>query len=225
MARTKQSILPVTSLKGAQTMRVVLLVISFLAVAPIVNAQKTTTEPPGAEIEVIKFGWSKERLNWQQNPFGGPNENFHEMQFRARSEKRVSDAKRSGNAAEISKLEKDAKTDVAIVQAVRDNAGPPRYVFLYRSSVRNGSSKAITELDWDYVFYDAVTGEELGRREFSSAQKIAPGKSKELSFMISTPPTKRISVHSLDKKERDGIQEQIVIVRIKYEDGSVWEKQ
>jgi hypothetical protein len=207
-------------------MRVVLLVISFLAIAPVVNGQTTTNEPPTPGVEVIKFGWSKERLNWQQNPFGGPNENFHEMQFRARSEKRLSDAKRGGNTAEIKKLENDAKADAKIAQARREseNADLPRYVFLYRSSIKNGSTKAIKELDWDYVFFDAMTGEELGRREFSSMQTIGPGKSKELSFMIPTPPTRRISVNALDRKERVGIQEQVVIVRIKYEDGSVWQK-
>jgi len=205
-------------------MKVVLLVVCFLAVAPAVNAQTTKSETSAPDVEVVKFAWSKERLNWQQNPFGGPNENFHEMQFRARSEKRVSDAKRAGNSAEISKLEKDAKTDSKIIQAVRENSQPARYGFLYRSSFKNASSKAITEVDWDYVFYDAATGEELGRREFTSVQKIGPGKSKELSFMIPTPPTKRISVNALDKKERFGIQEQIVIVRIKYEDGTVWPK-
>lgn len=207
-------------------MRVVLLVISFLALAPVVNGQTTTTEPLTPGVEVIKFGWSKERLNWQQNPFGGPNENFHEMQFRARSEKRLSDAKRAGNTADT-KIENDAKADAKIAQArrERESVDTPRYVFLYRSSIRNGNNKAIKELDWDYVFYDSATGEELGRREFSSVRTIGPGKSKELSFMIPTPPTRRISVNALDKKERVGIQEQIVIVRVKYEDGSVWQKQ
>jgi hypothetical protein len=63
----------------------------------------------------------------------------------------------------------------------------------------------------------------LDRREFTSVQNIAPGKQKELSFTLLTPPTRRISVHSLDKKERSGIGEKVVIVRVKYADGSVWQ--
>lgn len=206
-------------------MRVVILLIAFLGVGSITNAQSSIAQTSAPEVEVVKFGWSKERLNWQQNPFGGPNENFHEMQFRARSEKRVSDAKRSGTAGDLSKLEKDAKTDAKIAQARRESetVEAPRYVFLYRSSIRNGSTKAIKEIDWDYVFYDAMTHEELGRREFTSVQTISPGKSKELSFMVPTPPTRRISVNALDKRERVGIEEKIIIVRIKYEDGSSWQ--
>src|SRR6185503_13815527 len=173
-------------------------------------------------LEVVKFSWSKERLNWEGNPFGGPNENFHQMQFRARSEKRVSDAKRS-NSAEVGKLEKDAKADAAIVENENKNSAPPRYYFIYRASMKNLSSKAIKEIDWDYVFVDAVTGDELDRRQFTSVQNIGPGKQKELVFTLPTPHTRRISVQALDKKERVGIDERVVVVRVTYMDGSVWE--
>src|SRR6185369_14791563 len=137
-------------------------------------------------IELLKFSWTKERLNWEGNPFGGPNENFHRMQFGAGSEKRVSDAKRS-NSAEVGKLEKDAKADAAIVEHENKNSAPPRYYFIYRASMKNLSSKAIKEIDWDYVFVDAVTGDELDRRQFTSVQNIGPGKQKELVFTLPTP--------------------------------------
>jgi hypothetical protein len=201
-------------------MRVIVVLLSFLFVAQAVNAQMPTSET--AAVEVVKFSWSKERLNWERNPFGGTIENFHQMQFRSRSEKRVSDAKRS-NSAEIGKLEKEAKADAAIVEATNKPSAPPRYYFLYRTSVRNASTKAISEIDWDYVCVDAGTGDELDRRQFTSVQNIAPGKTKELSFTLSTPPTRRISVYALDKKERAGVDEHVVIVRVKYADGSVWQ--
>ena len=205
-------------------MRIAVVLLSFLFVAPLVSAQvPATAAADGSEVELVKFSWSKERLNWERSPFGGPNENFHQMQFRARSEKRVTDAKRAGNSAEISKLEKDAKADAAIVAAENAPSKPARYYFFYRASMRNTSTKAITEIDWDYVFFDETTGDELDRREFTSVQNIGPGKQKELTFTLPTPPTRRISVHSLDKKERSGIAERVVIVRVKYADGSVWQ--
>jgi len=201
-------------------MRVVVLLLSFLFLTQAANAQ--TTNAPAEAAEVVKFSWSKERLNWERNPFGGPNENFHQMQFRTRSEKRVSDAKRS-NSPEKDKFDKEAKADAAIVAAENENAPPPRYYFYYRASIKNTSTKQITEIDWDYIFTDAGTGEELDRRQFTSVQNIGPGKQKELTFTLPTPPTRRISVQSLDKKERTGLGEQVVIVRIKYADGSVWQ--
>ena len=192
----------------------------FMALAS--NAQTPTARVDTADVEVIKFNWSKERINWDQNPFGGPNENFHEMQFRARAEKRASDARRA-NSPEASKLERDARTDAAIIQAERQKKGPPRYTFLYKTSIKNTSKKIIEEVDWDYIFLDAATSEELGRRQFTSVETIHPGKHKELSFMLPTPPSQRISVYALDKKDRLAFTEQIVIVRVKYADGSVWQ--
>ena len=193
----------------------------LLLLLTVVSNAQMPADAPGVEVE--KFSWSKERINWEQNPFGGPNENFHEMQFRARSEKRVSDAKRSGNAAEVSKYEKDARADAAIIQAQRQQKGPARYTFLYRASLRNTSEKTIKEIDWDYVFLDATNGAELGRRQFSSVQTIKPGKSKELSFMLTTPPTQLVSVYSLNKDEKKAFSDQVIVVRVKFADGSIWQ--
>jgi hypothetical protein len=199
-------------------MRVAVVLLSVLIFTGVAYPQS----PTDPAIELVKFSWSKERLNWEGNPFGGPNENFHQMQFRARSEKRVSDAKRS-NSAEVGKLEKDAKADAAIVENENKNSAPPRYYFIYRASMKNLSSKAIKEIDWDYVFVDAVTGDELDRRQFTSVQNIGPGKQKELVFTLPTPPTRRISVQALDRREKVGIDERVVVVRVTYMDGSVWE--
>ncbi len=205
-------------------MKVYVVLLSLLLVPAVSRAQapSSATTP---QVEVVKFSWSKERLNWELNPFSGPNENFHEMQFRARSEKRVSDAKRSGTSGQQASAERDAKVDAAIIQANRQPTGPPRYYFIYRASVRNSSNKPITEIDWDYVFIDSATNQELGRHQFTSVKTIAPGKNKELSFMLSAPPTKRISVYALNKQERSGISDQVVVVRVKYADGSVWQQQ
>jgi hypothetical protein len=205
-------------------MKIYAVLLSLLVVPFVVNAQNAAASSTVPDVEVVKFSWSKERLNWEQNPFNGPNENFHEMQFRARSEKRVSDAKKSGTTGQQTTAERDARVDAAIVAAARQPAGPARYYFIYKASVKNSSTKQIEEIDWDYIFIDGATGQELGRHQFTSARSIAPGKSKELSFSISAPPTKHISVYSLNKGERSGIADQVVVVRVKYADGSVWQQ-
>src|SRR5687768_16099211 len=206
-------------------MKVYALLLSLLVVPIASYAQTLPASATSSQVEVVKFSWSKERLNWEQNPFGGPNESFHEMQFRARSEKRVTDAKKSGTAGQNSTAERDLKVDAAIVAAGRQPSGPARYYFIYRAFLKNSSTKPIEEIDWDYVFIDSATGQELGRHQFTSTKIIQPGKSKELTFMLSTPPTKRISVHALNKQERSGIADQVVVVRVKYSDGSVWQLQ
>jgi len=207
-------------------MRVFVLLLSAMFVAPVAHAQTpaATAAPSDAPgLQVVKNSWSKERIDWERNPFGGPNENFHEMQFRSRSEARAAAARRSNNP-EASKLEREARADAAIIEAERQKKGPPRYAFIYKATVENISGKTIKEIDWDYVFFDVATGQELGRREFTGVEKIVPGKSKELSFTVPSPPTRLISVYSLNNKERDGLREQVIIVRVLYADGSVWRR-
>ena len=178
----------------------------------IPTARAQTPAAPGGspDVEVVKYSWSKERIGWEKNPFGGTGESFGDMR------ERVSDERRSRSALD----ERRVREERAAKARPPD---PPRYAFNYKLSVRNAGPKAIKELDWDYVFTDAATGEELGRREFTSAVKIGPGKRKELSVFVSSPPTQRISVHTLGRRERDGLAERVLVVRVLYDDGTAWQ--
>ncbi|MBA3242399.1 MAG: hypothetical protein H0T60_14315 [Acidobacteria bacterium] len=198
------------------TLRLSLLLWVSAAAAP---AQSPASPAPSDPVAVLKYSWVKERINWEGDPFGGPVENFEDMRRRQADQRRVERARAGGNTAEAAKVEREMRSE----QVIKSRApAAPRYAFHYKISVRNAGQKAIKELDWDYVFFDATTGQELGRREFTGVEKIAPGKSKELSFMTSSPPVRRISVQSLDKNEREGLREQVVLVRVLYEDGTVW---
>lgn len=192
------------------------------AAAFAVHAQTQQPQPNAPGVAVVKFSWDKERINWEGDPFGGPVENFDEMRARARNEKRLDDAKRGGSP-EADRIRREARADSALLEIAR-RKGPPRYGFRYKLSVRNDGAKAVKELDWDYVFTDSATGDELGRHKFTSEGRVQPGKSKEFSFFIPNPPTMRVSAYALDKSERAGLGEQVVVVRILYEDGTVWRK-
>lgn len=178
-------------------------------------------DPP--DIETIKFDWSKERIGWEQNPFSGTVESFEEMRVRSRNEKRINDAKKTGSSGEVNRLEREARVDEALAAAHRKK-GPARYAFLYRLTVKNTGKKTIKAIDWDYVFIDGMTEGEVGRQQFTSEETISPGKRKELSLMTKSPPTRSISVHALEKNERKGLTEQVILVRIAYADGTVWER-
>ena len=173
--------------------------------------------PPG--VEVVKYGWSKDRIGWEGNPFGGPVESFDDIRRRQADQRRVERARATGNLAEAAKVEREMRSE-QVIKARPPKA--PRYAFTYKVSVRNNGPKPIKEIDWDYVFFDAASGRELGRREFTGVEKIEPGKSKELVFLVGTPPTNMISAHALGKNEREGLREQIVVVRVLYADGTAW---
>jgi hypothetical protein len=168
-----------------------------------------TAEPPTAdEVIVVKYEWAKERIAWEKDPLSVPNESYNEMRERVRTERRQRTA-----------LEERSVKDARAEQ--KKATKPPRYVFRYQVLVQNNTQKEIREIDWDYVFTDENSGELLGTREFTSVEKIGPGKKKQLSILASSPPTLTISVHSLGSDERAGLAEKAVIVRVLFEDGTV----
>ena len=172
--------------------------------------------------EVVKFSWSKERIGWEGDPFGGPIENFDETRARQRNERRIEDAKR-GNSSEIDKIRREAKADAANIE-VKHKDKPSRYVFVYKATVKNSSDKAIKAIDWDYIFLDRGTETEVGRQQFTSEEKIGPGKTKDLIVTITKPPTQTISLTSLNNNERGSLDGRVIIVRIDYADGTSWQR-
>jgi hypothetical protein len=217
---TVSSIIRVNHSNGVATMKCLSLVVLMIVPAIVACAQTTTTDRSG--VEIVKFNWTKERLGWEGNPFNGPIENFDEVRARTRNEKRIEDAKR-GNSADIDKIRREAKADAANIEAQHKNP-QVRYAFVYKTTLRNATEKTITSVDWDYVFVDRGNETELGRQQFTSDEKIAPGKTKELSVVASKPPTQTISVTSLNTSERDSLSGRIIIVRLQFSDGSLWQQ-
>ena len=175
-------------------------------------------------VVVIKFGWSKERIDWERDPFAGPIENFDEMRLRARNEQRIEAAKKGGTATELDRARRDARTDAAILKQMRQDSRAARYAFMYKVTVANEGDKEIKSIDWDYIFRDAATGEELNRHRFTSEGRIGAGRKKELSFIISAPPTRTISVQTLDDKQHLALGEEAILVSVLYADGTVWRR-
>ena len=186
--------------------------------SPALDAAATAAAPPDLLV-VLKYSWAKERINWERDPFAPSVEGMNDVRRRQGDLRRAERARGTGNTAEAAQIDQQQRAE----QVIRARPpAPPRYAFHYKISVRNTGQRAIREIDWDYVFTDAATGEVLGRREFTGVEKISPGKEKELDFLTVSPPAQRISVQSLSKKEREGLTEQVVVVRILYDDGTVW---
>lgn len=203
-------------------MRSLMLFCLTLGVAVAAQAQAGTTTISGVpDVTVVKHSWSKERINWEGDPFGGPVETFDDLRRRMADQRRVERARATGNAGEAAKVEREMRSEQVI--KARPPA-PPRYGFLYKVSVKNTGEKTIRVVDWDYVFFNAATQSETGRLEFTSDEKIGPGKNKELNAMSRKPPAPTVSVYALDKNERQGIDGQVVVVRIEYTDGTVWQR-
>ena len=194
---------------------------ALVSLVTISTAQDLKETPAPPDAQVIKYSWSKERIGWERDPFAGPVENYDEMRVRMRNERRIQEAKRGGSSMEVDKITREAKADDANIARIRDKA-PPRYVFMYKTSVKNTGTKTIKTIDWDYIFLEPGTEHEIERLQFTHDEKISPGKTKELSVLYNRPPTRTISVYALGKDEQASVNGRVVIVRIEYADGSVW---
>ena len=203
-------------------MRYFSLALLLALAATVSRAQATLSATDASVAEVTRHSWSKERIGWERDPFGGPIENFDEVRARTRNEKRIEDAKR-GNSAEIDKIRREAKADAANIAAKHKDTRS-RYVFIYKATVKNSGNKPIKSIDWDYVFYERGTEAEIGRQQFTSEEKIGPGKTKDLIVTITKPPTQTISLTALNNNERGALEGRVIIVRIDYADGSSWQR-
>jgi hypothetical protein len=198
-----------------------LLLFSYSMIATLAQSPPTLSPPSPPDVTVVKHSWSKERINWEGDPFGGTVENFEDLRRRMVDQRRVERARASGNIGEAARVEREMRAE----QVIKSRPpAPPRYSFLYKISIKNTGQKTFKEIDWDYVFSDAATGAEVSRREFTAVEHLGPGKQKEFTFFSSRPPTHTISVDKLNKSERDAISEHVVIMRIQYADGSVWQR-
>jgi hypothetical protein len=192
-------------------MSTVILSILVLFATLIAGAQTPVAPEGPPDLQVVKYSWSKERIGWERDPLAS--EVFgQEVRSRALRE-------RPSGSILADRSEKVQEAAAAKSQP----PAPPRYSFTYKLSVHNTGPKTIKEIDWDHVFRNAATGEELGRREFTAVEKIAPGKRKELSVFTPSPPTPTISIYKLVKNEREGLVEQVMVLRVLYDDGTTWQ--
>jgi hypothetical protein len=140
----------------------------------------------------------------------------------SRREQQLAAARNASNKSAASKLETQISNhQKASVEASQTEL--PRDGYLYKLTLRNDGVKTIKSIDWDYLFLDPITQQELARHQFTSDETIKPGKRKEVSVLYLIPPLRTIPVQTLNKKDRARISEQVVVMRIQYSDGSFWQ--
>jgi len=180
-----------------------------------------TNRPPSASgISVIKFSWIKERVDWEGDPFSNPTESSDSSKVPLRNDKRMTELKKGGTTPEADRATRDTGSNL---NYEINNNSRARFKFMYKTLLRNTGTKTTKVIDWDYVFVDSQTKTELGRRQFTNVAAVAPGKSKELRLLTVSPPTRMVNVDSLNKNQRNNLLETVVIVRVEYTDGSVWQ--
>lgn len=119
-----------------------------------------------------------------------------------------------GRSAAIEKIVQEARTP------------PPHPVdgFAYRVKVQNTSTKVIEILFWEYQFIDTSNPATVTRRQFLCGVNIKPDRGKELQAYSVSGPSDVVTLGNLADKSGNPFQEKVVINRVEYADGSIWQR-
>ena len=194
-----------------------------LLLAPVSPFQNGAGD--GAPITVVSLKWTKSQQKVERADTQGPtpapamipaNKNFERN-------RRINDPAgvRDPNADTI-----DGRS-AALDKAVRDARSPKTVEvdgFAYKVKVRNAGPKVVEVLFWEYQFEEAADPSNLARRQFLCGVNIKAGKDKELLAWSASGPNTAISIDSLAGKADSPFRERVVVNRIEYADGSIWQR-
>jgi hypothetical protein len=172
-------------------------------------------------VTVVSFKWSKDRQSLPQGVDSAPargmipqNKNF-ERNRRANT----SPGERDPNLDTL-----DGRS-AALEKAVQDSRAPkPVDGFAYRVKIHNATSRSIEIIFWEYQFRRPDDPVPLLRRQFLCAIAVKPEKDKELQAFSLLGPQDVISADKLAKKSTSEEGEKVVINRIEFADGSIWQR-
>ena len=83
---------------------------------------------------------------------------------------------------------------------------------------------AVESLFWEYQFMDGKDATSLTRHQFLCGVNIRPGKDKEVEGFSQSNPSSVINVDTVANKDSNPVQEKIVINRVEFADGTIWQR-
>lgn len=96
--------------------------------------------------------------------------------------------------------------------------------FSYRIKVQNPGTKVIEIVFWEYQFQDPADPSLVARRQFLCGVNILGEKSKELEGFSLSGPSDVVNVSTLADKSEKPFKEKVLINRVEYADGSIWQR-
>lgn len=199
-----------------------LLLFLLIFISPI---QSQSGSDDGSSLTVLSFKWSKSRQAADKRepdstaPAAAliPADKNFERNRRVNDPVGVRDPKADtidGRSAAIERNVQESRTPKP-----KDLDG-----FAYRVKVKNSGSKVIEVVFWEYQFKEVANPDNVARRQFLCGVNIKPEREKELQAFSLSGPSDVISVGSLTDKSNNLFQEKIIINRVEYADGTIWQR-
>jgi hypothetical protein len=186
----------------------------------VLGAGQAVVAQDDSNVVVLKCGWQKERIRPRASSVGYASQD--ELIQQSQRQQQLAAARNSRNTGQEARLETQITNhEKAKVEARQTDL--PRDGYRYKVTLRNDGAKTTTSIDWDYLFIDPATQQVMGRHQFTSDETIKPGKNKEISVLYLSTPIKTVNAKTASEKSASMI-EQVVIMRVQFSDGSVWQK-
>ncbi|HET6669820.1 MAG TPA: hypothetical protein VFH15_06270 [Pyrinomonadaceae bacterium] len=111
-----------------------------------------------------------------------------------------------------------------IVQESRSSGSKTIDGFEHRIKVRNAGTKVVEVLFWEYQLIESLNPANVMRRQFICGVEMKPKKEMEVQAFSVSNPGAVISVDTLAKSPDKPFEERVVINRVEYKDGSIWQR-
>lgn len=198
-------------------MKVLCSVLVLFLFAACASAQALSDPSAKPEVTVIQQKWRIDVRNpaLEKDPIRAMNERAEEEWQRRAADRMNEDRVKAGMPP--------VPPPVRRLPAADTRARGLSVTYVYEVKVSNTGAKRIRTLTWEYVFFEPGTKREVGRRRFVSKVSIGPGGTRNVVARSASSPTGTIDATQADKKPRDQYSEQVVIRRVGYADGSVWQ--
>ena len=184
--------------------------------------QTTVVSHEGTPVVVASYKWFRDRQTIVQSP-----ETTIPAAAMIPQNKSQEKSRRENNSVG----ERDPNLDTidgrsaALERAVQaSRAAKPVDGFAYRAKVHNAGAKVIEVIFWEYQFKELPTSTTMSRRQFLCGVSIKPEKDKELQAFSLSGPRDVVSIEALAKKTGEAGEEKVVINRVEYADGSIWQR-
>lgn len=206
-------------------MRKLLLLSSLLIAVTSLHAQTSAGGNNDSPVAVLSSRWFKDRqvIEKQEPATTGPaasmipaNKNF-ERNRRINDPAGVRDPNADSVDGRSAALEKS-------VQESRRQKPKPIDGFAYRVKIQNNTAKVAEVVFWEYQFQETANPTIVARRQFLCGVNIKPNKDTELKAFSLFGPSDVISAEALSQKSGNLFQERVIINRVEYADGSIWQR-
>ena len=96
--------------------------------------------------------------------------------------------------------------------------------YSYRADVRNDTGKRVVIIFWEYRFTEIERPTNVVRRQFICPMDLKDGEKKGLSAFSTLGPSEAIDVASLSKSKDKLFNEEVIVNRIEFSDGSILQR-